>query len=316
MFKRKNKRLNDILNSIASEDSETGNGLDVQDTGNLENPGYPPGWNGEYNEDNIYEIYDLDRNDPVDKAFAAAVFTYWSTFLDEESANRCADAIRKSKFYREWRDAKKLLGEARRGGDETKIAKAFVKYNESVVNLYNDTKGPCNNGGKQKFINIIIAKVIIGMEPSRVRDLENALADHRAFHARFGTHLYLSGQQSLAAHYATAVAFSEGGGGSTCSIDHQTGEVSTTDQMWVVLGGVGLIVLLRHPLPAALIAAFVAACAYGDSIEFSQTVARARKLMDNYRGIAEVTPSEEEQYIDEVVDPTGLSNVDDFDPGL
>jgi hypothetical protein len=107
--------------------------------------------------------------------------------------------------------------------------------------------------------------------------------------------------------YATALALhSAGVGGTNCSIDVTTGDVVGAA---AVIGVIALAFFLAGPIGGAA-ATILASCGVASADQVDSIRDRARQLNDRYLG---VTPSEtSEEYVDDVVDPTGLSDVEDF----
>ena len=294
------------LNAIAAEDN------DVQV--NLETPNGPVDtsndatWDGKFTKDNLGQLFGIDPSE----AGMQGLWLWLMSFIRNDD-QRCLNLLKSGGRIGELVALIRFWMGTGDTHSPTNQAVAWFKLSE----LFRQLRDELLAAGCWKEIGKYIEKMIevFGLNSKGVKLLVDALGNAtKNISDAIGAALVASGMTDVANAYAGLAAVSASGIGSACSINVSSGGVD-----WALIGVIVSAVVIgaffMGPI-GGVVAGVLGACGTASADQVRDSVEKAKKLMDRYQTISDSFIQEEqditEEYIDDVVDPTGLSDSEDF----
>jgi hypothetical protein len=287
-----------LLNSIAAKDEEIASPTGESGSLSINTPGT---WDGDITKENIPSVFGLDQADPSQAGMIKWLLGLFG--MGTPSDKKCMKLLLKSRWFQLLRDfwVNNHSNHTPEGLAETAIqgAKWAFLLNQEML------AAGCFKGTLLKVLEHLLQLNDLGKRILE-KGIKKAQESLENLHDVLGYALAAKGPEYSQA-YATALALhSAGVGGTNCSIDINTGDVVAAAAVIAIIVAAFFV---AGPIGGAA-ATILAGCGVASADQVESIRDRARQLNDRYLGIS---PSEtSEEYVDDVVDPTGLSDVEDF----
>lgn len=266
-------------------------------------------WDGEFTEDNLGQIFGLDANTAGFQELLA-----WLLLFVRNNDQECLRLIKKDPEFRRLLDLVRFYGRGLNGDVNTDNKKAvnaaLLAKHIKILRAALLAKG-C---WKEIAAFLKMIQRLTKFNKKAMDIIKDALINtQKNLDDAFGAAFVANGEVSVAQQYAAINASSEGGG-AACSRDSQSGSVDWA-LVGVIAAGVVIAAFLAGP-PGGLAALLAGVCGTANADQQADgIIERAKKIMDRYNDLAGSSEADTvtEEYVDDVVDPTGLSDVEDFD---